>query len=352
MNQDVTQSPADRSFDPRRMNRRELFEALLGAGAVAAGYGVLRTYLWQSEPAQVFIAPVSSYEQEIAARLLAGMKELGVLPETVRDKSILLKPNLVETQPGAIHICTHPAVIRGAIEAFFHLGAKRVIVAEGSGHSRDVYRVLEESGVAGILPERSTSFIDLNTAEVVEVPNRGGYTSLSTLILPAVLQQVDWVVSMPKMKTHHWAGVTLSMKNLFGIMPGLFYGFPKNVLHHQGIFPCILDINTTFRPHFAIVDGIVGMEGDGPIMGTPKPAGVLVMGRNLPAVDATCARIMGVDPLRIPYLAESSRNLGVIHDAQIIQRGEAVASVQSEFELLEKIPAHRGIRLPAVASAV
>ena len=90
------------------------------------------------------------------------------------------------------------------------------------------------------------------------------------LSLPQSLRRADLIVSLPKMKTHHWAGVTLSMKNLFGVMPGVCYGWPKNVLHHAGIRQSILDINAAVRPHLAIVDGIIGMEGDGPIMGTAE----------------------------------------------------------------------------------
>jgi hypothetical protein len=81
---------------------------------------------------------------------------------------------------------------------------------------------------------------------------------------------VDWIVSMAKMKTHHWAGVTLSMKNLFGVMPGSYYGWPKNVLHWAGINETILDIYATLRPHLTIVDGIIGMEGDGAHHGYPS----------------------------------------------------------------------------------
>src|SRR5436305_14735247 len=103
---------------------------------------------------------------------------------------------------------------------------------------------------------------------------------------------------MDKLKSHHLAGLTSSMKNLFGVMPGVCYGWPKNVLHHAGIPGSILDINAAVRPSLAIVDGVVGMEGDGPIMGTPVASGVLVMGGNLAAVDATAARLMGFDPWR------------------------------------------------------
>ena len=88
-------------------------------------------------------------------------------------------------------------------------------------------------------------------------------------------------------------------------MPGSYYGWPKNVLHWAGINETILDINSNFQSSLAIVDGIVGMEGDGPIMGNPIKASTLVVGRNLPAVDATCARIMGLRPEKVPYLAAS-----------------------------------------------
>ena len=147
------------------------------------------------------------------------------------------------------------------------------------------------------------------------------------------------------MKTHHWAGVTLSMKNLFGLMPGNVYGWPKNTLHWAGINECIYDINATVKPHIGIVDGIVGMEGDGPIMGDPVRANVIVMGANLPAVDATCARIMGINPHNVAYLKYAAGRIGSINEANIEQRGENIVAVRKDFKLLDSIPAHRGLRL-------
>ena len=88
----------------------------------------------------------------------------------------------------------------------------------------------------------------------------------------------------------------------------------------------ILDINATLKPHFAIVDGIVGMDGDGPIMGDPKKVGVLVMGRNLPAVDATCCRIMGIDPYKVPYLERADNWLGPIGESSKAARNQRRAS--------------------------
>src|SRR5262249_54860332 len=109
--------------------------------------------------------------------------------------------------------------------------------------------------------------------------------------------------------------------------------WPKNVLHQVGIDKAILDINATVRPHLAIVDGIVGMEGDGPIMGTPKHAGVFLVGDNLPAVDATATRVMGLDPGNIVYLSTPyTTQIGPVSERAIDQRGEPLRKVVADFE--------------------
>ena len=227
---------------------------------------------------------------------------------------------------------THPEVVRAAAQTFLRLGANEVLIAEGQGHIRDSDFALEQSGFATMLAEEKLSFVDLNLDDVEAVPNSLGRTGLDRLWLPRTLvQRADLIVSMPKLKTHHLAGITVSMKNLFGVMPSACYGWPKNLLHQVGIPQSIVDITATVKPHLAIVDGIVGMEGDGPIMGTPRPTGILIMGRNLPAVDATAARIMGIEPALIPYLAWSSGTLGPIKESHISQRGELIANHSSPF---------------------
>ena len=326
------------------MSRRGFLISTL-VGSVGGLLGVTLLNYKNQMRSEVFIASVANYTDDIAFVILSGMKGLGVSPAEIKGKRVLLKPNLVEVIKGASHINTHPLVIRGAVEAFLGLGASEVIVGEGQGHVRDSYYVFEESGLADVLYEDRIPYIDLNNDSLFALPNNGGFSRLKELSFPQTLRQVDIIVSMAKMKTHHWAGVTLSMKNMFGVMPGIVYGWPKNVLHHAGIERSILDINATIKPHFAIVDGITGMEGDGPIMGTPCHAGVLVMGRNLPAVDATGARIMGIDPRKVAYLKVASNRLGPIKEKYIAQRGELINKVRKNFELREDIPAQRGLRL-------
>ena len=254
--------------------------------------------------AEVFVARADSYDDDLETRVRDGLTALGLGRAQVVGKSVMLKPNLVEPSREAPQVNTHPAVVRAVAEVFRRWEAREVFVAEGQGHCRDSELVLEQSGLGPVLDAEKIEFVDLNHDEVFLVPNRLGFTKLAQLALPATLRRADLIVSLPKLKTHHWAGVTLAMKNLFGVMPGVFYGWPKNVLHHAGIPGSILDINAAVRPHLAIVDGIIGMEGDGPIMGTPRHAGVLVMGTNLPAVDATGGAADGDQPLagRLPRL--------------------------------------------------
>jgi uncharacterized protein (DUF362 family) len=114
---------------------------------------------------------------------------------------------------------------------------------------------------------------------------------------------------MPKVKTHHWAGVTLSLKNMFGVVAGVAYGWPKNVLHWKGIDRSILDINAAVPPPVA-ADGIVAMEGVGPRHGSPRKLGCIVLSDDPVAADFTCARLMGLNPWRVPDLAQATQFLG------------------------------------------
>lgn len=338
---------ADQRSRKSGVNRRKFLQAAVGGGVAVAA--VMGGKWWlnrrASGPATV-ILKAEAYSADLKTTLLKGLAELDVTEAEIRGRRVLLKPNLIEPHRGIGHINTDPLLVRAAIESFLHLGAASVVVAEGAANRLDALWTLEEAGYVEVLKTDRIPFVDLNTAPVAALKNAGNLTGFSHFLVPIPVLKSDFFVSMPKMKTHHWAGVTLSMKNLFGIMPGSHYGWPKNPLHVAGIGESILDINTTVLPDLAIVDGIVGMEGDGPIMGEPVQAGVVVLGRNLCATDATGCRVMGVDPARIPYLYHAERlSLGPVQAAGIEQRGETVAAVRKNFRLIDAIPAQRGIRL-------
>ena len=251
----------------------------------------------------------------------------------LKGQRVVLKPNLVEYHRDKV-INTNPHVVAAVIELCQREGAAEVIVAEGPGHWRNVEYLVAASGLGDVLRHYKVPFIDLNHDEPVKRMNLGRLTKLPYLYLSQTIATADVVISLPKLKTHHWAVATLSLKNLFGTLPGICYGWPKNELHWRGIPNSIVDIALTHTPHLAIVDGIIGMEGDGPLNGTAKPVGVLVMGVDLVAVDATCCRVMGLPPERVPTLMlAQSKRLGNLKAELIPQLGEPVAAVATRFAL-------------------
>jgi uncharacterized protein (DUF362 family) len=224
------------------------------------------------------------------------------------------------------------------------MGAKYVIVAEGPGHQRDTQLVLSQSGYQQSLRDEKIRFVDLNRDELIRTPLRSRYMGMRDLWLPRTVLEADFLVSMPKIKTHHWAGVTLSMKNMFGIVPGSRYGWPKNILHWKGIQESIIDLCATVPVHFVIADGIVAMEGNGPLNGTPRPLGKIVLADDPVAADATCARLMGFEPDRIVHIREGSRFLGNASPALIDQAGETVATLTIPFHV---VPEFRHLYAPS-----
>jgi uncharacterized protein (DUF362 family) len=279
----------------------------------------------------VALLPAPNYDIDLSDPIGRGLRELGV---NVAGKRILLKPNLVEYEPGTV-INTHANVIVGAAIALKRAGAREVVVGEGPGHRRDIEYLITSTGLIDQLREEKLPFVDLNVDDVRATALRSWFTGLRELSLPVTLLDADLVVSMPKLKTHHWAGITCSMKNLFGTVPGAVYGWPKNLLHLRGIEQSILDLNATVRPQLAIVDAIVGMEGDGPIMGRAKPVGALLMGTDLVAVDATAARLMRLRPERIAYIAEARKFLGNVAADRIEIRGERLDRFATPFDVLD-----------------
>jgi uncharacterized protein (DUF362 family) len=328
------------SMDRRAFLRR----SVIAAGAVGAtaivGDRVLRrprsAEPWDASAfpppgtARVAVLRATSYDTGLEAIVGDGLRAIGA---DVRGARVVLKPNLVEYDAETA-INTDPRLVAATVIALRRLGAIDVAVGEGPGHRRDTQYVVTKSGLLAAVDAVDARFVDLNADAVTRVPLHSHYTALGDLWLPRTIVDADVVISMPKMKTHHWAGLTLSLKNCFGCVPGRVYGWPKNALHWAGLDQSILDVAGAVRPDYAIVDGIVGMEGNGPISGTPISANVLVFGDDPVATDVVSARLMGFDPEKVPYLAEAGRFLGQGDMEEIRTEGEDPAAATKDFAVL------------------
>ncbi|WP_442481632.1 DUF362 domain-containing protein [Aeoliella sp. SH292] len=336
------------STAPSNLDRRTVLTAgVAGAATLLSGAAL---FDWLKPRANVFVARNQRYDGSLVATIRDGLVASGVDLKRLAGRHVLLKPNLVEPDRSRPQMTTNPAMIVAAAEVFRQAGAQ-VAVGEGPGHVRDTEMALIESGVGEALADGGLEFRDLNYEDVAWRANRGRRSKLRGFWLPQSVVEADLVVSMPKMKTHHWVGVTCSMKNFYGVLPGIKYGWPKNVLHHNGIPETVADINATLPRTIAIVDGIECMEGDGPILGTSKHMGLVLVGNSLASVDATAARIMDLDPMQIGYLKLATRKLGPLDDASIEQRGESWQSVASPFQMLDE-PHLRPLRAANYGPAV
>ena len=306
------------------------------AAAMAATASATADWFWPKHSVSyrrprsfVAILNADEYSAKIETLLMDGLRLFRL---NVAGKTVLLKPNLVEDLPGPVN--THADIIGSAARCFLRLGVAKVVVGEGPGHQRDTQLVVQAANLKPHLAERQIQFVDLNRDELVRVKLKANYSGMGALWLPRTVLDSDFVVSMPKIKTHHWAGVTLSLKNMFGIVPGMKYGWPKNLLHWHGIHESILDICATVPIHFVIADGITAMEGNGPLQGTPRKLGKIVLADDPVAADSTCARLMGLDPLQVRHLSDGSRFLGNLRADRITMLAEPAETPVRPFAVL------------------
>jgi uncharacterized protein (DUF362 family) len=306
------------------MTRRELLVGAAGATVLLSGCNSKKPI----RESNVSVVKAPAYSDALYSIVRSLFVQHRV---PVKGKTVVLKPNLVEFDAGS-SINTHPMLVHAALEAVRALGAANVCIAEGPGHRRLTLDLADEAGYFSTIPKFENLFVDLNLDDVSRRKLVRPASKLAELYMPHTVLGCDLLVSLPKMKTHHWAGATLSMKNLFGTVPGGVYGWPKNILHWAGIHECIADLQQFVPNSFALVDAIDGMEGNGPIQGKTKHVGLLVAGRDMVAVDAACCRIMAIDAQKIGYLRVAG-----LDKRRIRQIGEDPEKLRMPFALLPEL---------------
>lgn len=284
-----------------------------------------------AENARVALTACPVYDADILAALREAWRS-AKLPN-LSGLRVVLKPNLVDFISG-FPTFTHPRVTQAMIQLAREQSARSIVVADGPTFRRDPQAVLDATGYAEMLAREKINFVDLNYDDLGTFPLKGGYTQLKAMFVARTILDSDLFISMPKLKTHHWTQISASIKNLFGIVPGIKYGWPKNTLHVQGISAFLAELADSLPTRgAAVVDGIVGMQGDGPLYGTPVASGALIVGGDLVAVDATCARLMNFDPGQIDYLAFANwAGIGFVASEKIDLVGEPLAKMRRTYE--------------------
>lgn len=221
-------------------------------------------------------------------------------------KSAVIKPNLCSEKDWTTGTTTCPVIIREVATWLFDHGVQKITVADGSVVGKDTIEVMEKTGVMDVVEELGLRAVDLNKDKTVKVkvpsPLIHGEIQLARTPLEA-----DYLVNIPVMKTHICTGVTLSIKNLKGLLPPAW----KKRFHFMGLDGSLADLASVVKPDLNILDGVVGMEGQGPITGTPRKARVMMASKNHFSLDVVASRMMGFDPAEIKHLEMYAGRLGI-----------------------------------------
>jgi uncharacterized protein (DUF362 family)/Pyruvate/2-oxoacid:ferredoxin oxidoreductase delta subunit len=283
----------------------------------------------------VSIVKCQSYdEKEVLRNLHRSMDLLGGVHEFVkRGDRVLLKPNLLFGKSPDEAVTTHPSIVKGVIQIVIEAGGIPFIGdSPGFGSAK---RAAEKAGVMAVAEEMACPVVEFDTP--VQCP--GGGKFFKQFEIDQKVLEADTVINLPKWKTHGMMLLTLGVKNLFGCVPG-----PKKALwhlkageNHRLFAQALIDLYRVVKPSLTILDGVVGMEGNGPSSGSPRPLGVVLASNDALSLDQIVC-----DLLQLP-------RGGLMTNRVALEQGLGKESIEVTGEKLENAKISQ-FKLPAISA--
>jgi len=240
---------------------------------------------------------------------------------------VLLKPNLLCPKPYTTGATTNPHLIRAVADLCRRAGAKEITVADGAAVGHSTTAVFENCGLLEMAREDDLALVDFAKDEYQQVVNPLGKL-WKRMRVPKTFLQANVVINLPVMKTHDALGVTLGLKN----MKGIIHVSDKKRFHKWGLAQSIVDLNHIALAELTIMDGTVGMEGDGPVAGDPVNLGIVMAATDTVACDRVACAIMGFSGDEVEYIAMAGeQGLGQFELEGISVVGETIESVRRPF---------------------
>lgn len=292
----------------------------------------------------VFLAKAAKYQLSLLTHLITlGIDKLDI--NLKGKKSALLKPNIVNVaKPDSAKI-THPMFVEAVIDVLREIGIDDITVGDGPAVDADVGRVFDFSGYSQLARRKKVKLVNFDDTESITVNiipktnSQDGKRTDSTknpprdflkskhheIKIPKLVNDVDLYINIPKLKTHVNAGVSISLKNQIGLLSRE----DKKRFHLMGLHEPITQLSRVVHPGMIIVDGITGSEGEAPIHGKRKDAGVLAMGTDMLEVDLVCSQIMGVEPSSVKHIHLLLSEDGRVPHIEIL--GERIEELRTMF---------------------
>jgi len=263
--------------------------------------------------------------------IYTSLEKIGALA-LFKDKVALLKVNLMVSRPPEEAVNTHPEFLRWAVRVIKNLGAKKVRVGESSGAYGFTDEAFEHSGIARAAAQEGAELVNFDASAIRSYRINGNV--LKEVYLPQDIFDADILVTLPKMKTHSVTTISCALKNQVGLLPGStkvdVHRAAKDV---RELSEAIIDINMAVRFNLALVDGVIGLEGNGPTNGSPIKSGLVIAGEDLVAVDSVSSFVMGFMPDSVlTNKIGASRGLGIADLEKIEIIGEKLEGVKLSFK--------------------
>jgi len=284
--------------------------------------------LEDSFKSRVAIVKCCDYQEENVYRAVKESVDLlgGINAIFKDDERVLLKPNLLSAKPPEMAVTTHPSVVSAVIRLVKEAGGTPYIGdSPGTG---SIKKVAEKTGINKVAEKMGAKLIDFS--EVVDIENERGHVFKRFEVAKTFLE-ADAVLNLPKLKTHCQMLLTLSVKNNFGFVVGNRKAMwhLKAGIDAEFFAQMLLDLYLLIRPRLTIVDGIIGMEGDGPGSGDPREIGLIFSGIDCVAIDAVIGQVLGIRPDDL-YTTRVAKQRGIgktdLKDIEIL--GESLEEIK------------------------
>lgn len=287
----------------------------------------------------VSIVKCENYEHgKVKAAILRSLELTGGLGKIIKPgDNVLLKVNVIAGFPPERAATTHPAVVGAMIELVKEAGGVPW-VGDSSGAYGYTGQSLEISGIKKACEEFGGKLVNFESTGTYPVNVDGKVLGTVNIAKPAI--DCDVLISMPKLKTHQLTKYTGAVKNFFGVVPGA----GKAAIHRQApteesLCEAVVDIYSALKPKLAVMDGIVGMEGEGATNGTPVASKVILASEDCVALDAVASEVMGFSHMDIlTTRIAHERGLGTGKTRAIRVAGESVNDVRTDFKKSKYLP--------------
>jgi len=251
--------------------------------------------------------------------IIKNVFEIFGVEDKVKDKKVLVKPNILGPFPPERGVTTDPKVISAIVQELKKCGSKEIVVGDNSGSIH--FDPLKIAKITGILDASDGCYSNI-AREVLEVRVESKF--IDELFISKIVKEADYIINVPKFKTHNLTTITGAIKNMFGIIPG----GKKAQLHTLNrsineFAELLVDIYQIRVPDLNIMDAIIGMEGAGPTNGKIRIINKIISSENGISLDSVMAAMMGLKPDTIELLqVAKKRNLGKIDISNITINGE------------------------------